>query len=130
MQVNYELLTTTIDPQDVLGSMFSCKLTSFEEKERILTTQDERGKRRACEKMVDMLLKSWKKGTCERFIQVLERCDYKECAESLQSNLILVTLNIRLVDTLCIQSIHAANELLMLRLSTPVYQGRDVICLV
>ena len=86
MQVNYEPLTKSVDPEDVLGSMFSCKLISFEEKERISSVQDERGKRRACQKMLDTLLKSWKRGYYERFIQVLKDCNYEECAAQLQSN--------------------------------------------
>ena len=86
MQVNYEPLTKSIDPEDVLGSMFSCKLISFEEKDRISSVQDERGKRRACQKMLDTLLRSWKRGYYERFIQVLKDCNYKECAAQLQSN--------------------------------------------
>ena len=86
MQVNYELLSERIDPQDVLGSMFAHKLISFEEKKKIKSIQQQSGKRSACEEMLDTLFNNWKKGTCERFIQVLESCDYKDCAAQLQSN--------------------------------------------
>ena len=86
MQVNYELLTKSIDPQDVLGSMFSHKLISFRQKEKIKNIQQQRGKGNACEEMLDILFKSWKSGTCERLIQVLEKSNYKECAAQLQSN--------------------------------------------
>ena len=86
LQVNYELLTKIVDPEDILGSSFSCKLISFEEKTMISSVQDERGKRRACQKMLDILLQSWKRGYCERFIQVLKNCNYEECAAQLQSN--------------------------------------------
>ena len=86
MQVNYEPLTKTVDPEDVLGSMFSCTLISFDEKERISGIQDEKGKKRACQKMLDILLKSWKRGYYEKFIQVLKDCNYEECAAQLQSN--------------------------------------------
>jgi len=86
LQVNYELLTKSIDPQDVLRSMFSHKLISFGQKEKIKNTQQQRGKEDACEEMLDILFKSWKRGTCERLIQVLEKSNYKECAAQLQSN--------------------------------------------
>ena len=86
MQVNYELLTKSIDPEDVLGSMFAHKLISFEEKKRIKRKQEQSGKRSACEEVLDTLFNNWKKGTCERFIQVLDSCDYKDCAAQLQSN--------------------------------------------
>ena len=93
MQVNYELLTKHIDPQGVLGSMFARELISFEDKMRIKSTQEQRGKRSACEEMLDILFNKWKKGTCERFIQVLESCDYKECAAQIQSKVISNTYN-------------------------------------
>ena len=86
MQVNYELLNKSIDPQNVLGSMFAHKLLSFDEKKKITSTQEERGNIRACERMLDILFNKWETGTCERFIQVLENCNYKECAAQLQSN--------------------------------------------
>ena len=96
IQVNYELLTKSIDPDVVLGSMFSHKILSLEEKEKISSVQVERGKSLACEKMLDMLLKRWKKGTCVRFIQVLQCCKYEECAEQIQSNSILHELHVLL----------------------------------
>jgi len=86
MQVNYEFLTKRVDPEDVLGSAFSCKLISFKEKNEISSIQDEKGIRRACQKMLDILLKNWKAGYYEKFIQVLKNCDYEECAAQLQSN--------------------------------------------
>ena len=86
MQVNYELLSEKIDPRDVLKSMFANKLISLEQKKKIKSIQQQKGKGDACEEMLDTLLYNWKKGTCERFIQVLDSCDYKDCAAELQSN--------------------------------------------
>ena len=86
MQVNYEFLTKRVDPEDVLGSVFSCKLISFKEKNEISSIQDERGKKHACQMMLDTLLKNWKTGYYENIIQVLKNCDYEECAGQLQSN--------------------------------------------
>jgi len=87
LQVNYELLTKSIDPQDVLRSMFSHQLISLEQKKEIRSMQKQRGKEDACEEMLDILLNNWKRGTCERLIQVLEKSNYKECAVQLQSNI-------------------------------------------
>ena len=95
MQVNYELLNKSIDPQDVLGSMFAHKLISFEEKLRIKRIQEQSGKKSACEEMLDTLFKNWKRGNCEIFIQVLESCDYKVCAAQIQSN------SIQLCNVMC-----------------------------
>ena len=89
MQVNYELLTKHLDPQDVLRSMFSHKLISLKEKRKIASRQEQSGRRHACEEMLDILLNNWKTGTYERFIQVLEKSNYKECAAQLQSNKII-----------------------------------------
>ena len=86
MQANYELLTESIDPQDVLRSMFGHKLISLEQKKMIKSIQQQRGKEDACEEMLDILLNNWKSRTCERLIQVLEKSNYKECAAQLQSN--------------------------------------------
>ena len=88
MQVNYELLTERVDPQDVLKSMFAHELISFEQKKKIKSIQQQKGRGDACEEMLDALFNNWKKGTCERFIQVLGSCDYKDCAANLQSNVL------------------------------------------
>ena len=90
MQINYEFLSKNIDPQDVLRSMFSFQLISLEQKEKIKGTQQQRGKEDACEEMLDTLFKNWKRGTCERFIQVLEKSNYKECAAQLESNYVVI----------------------------------------
>ena len=107
MQVNYELLTKAIDPQDVLGSMFSCELISFEEKEKISSIQDERGKRRACEKMVDMLLKSWKRGLMDRD-KLMARTDFFILAYILFMLLCILSINGNSLLTLSINSILAS----------------------
>ena len=61
MQENYELLTKSIDPQDVLRSLFGHKLISLEQKEKIKSIRQQNGKEDACEEMLDILLKNWKR---------------------------------------------------------------------
>lgn len=86
MLMNYEFLNKNIDPQDMLRSMFSFRLISLEQKEKIKSVQQHKGKEDACEEMLDILFKNWKRRTCETFIQVLEKSNYKKCAAQLESN--------------------------------------------
>lgn len=88
IQVNFELLTETVDPQNVLVKSFSHKLISLEEMKEIERIQLQSGRKKSCEVMIYLLLKEWRSESYNRFLEVLNSCNYEECAVQLQSNLI------------------------------------------
>ena len=82
IEQNYELLAKTLDPfEDKFQLLFYDLLTMDD----LVEVQDaqEMGKKCACEKMLSLLLKSWKSDSFEKFLQVLYNCGYKECARQI-----------------------------------------------
>lgn len=85
LQVNYELLSGALDPCEVKYQLLYCNLLTMDDLVKIQDAQ-EIGRKHACEKMIALLLKSWKGDCLDKFLQVLDHCGYNECALKLQGN--------------------------------------------
>lgn len=85
LQVNYKLLTGTLDPYEVKYQLLYGDLLTLDDLVEIQDAQ-KIGRKYACEKMIALLLKSWKRGGLDKFLQVLDHCGYNECALKLQGN--------------------------------------------
>ena len=78
--MNYELLTGTVDPCIVQTQLFCCDLLTIEDLVDIHEVYEESGRKCACEKMIALLFRTWRDDSLDQFIQVLDDCGYKECA--------------------------------------------------
>ena len=89
MEVNYKLLTGMVDPHEVKFQLLYCDLLTMDDVVEIQDAEEESGRKCACEKMITLLLKSWKRGCLDKFLQVLDYCGYNECALQVQGNAFL-----------------------------------------
>ena len=121
--MNFETLTETIDPQNVLVKLFSHKLISLEEMKEIEQIQIQSGKKQACEEMMYLLLKEWRNESYNIFLEVLNRCNYEECTVQLQSNpllypaLCLLLSSPQFLPSILIKCSHNYNSLFMMHVS-------------
>ena len=88
VQKNYEMLIETIDPGKILAAMFARQLISMKDKEKIRDLINKDDKEYACETLIDSLLKNWRRDGLVKFLEVLEKRGYKDCAAAIKSNVI------------------------------------------
>ena len=89
MQENYELLTETLNPLEDKLQLHFYDLLTMDDLVEIEDVHEESGRKCACEKMVTLLLEGWKGDSLEKFLQVLNNCDYKECARQILGKYVL-----------------------------------------
>ena len=88
VQENYEMLTGTIDPGKMLAAMFARKLISMKDKKMIRDLINKDDKEYACETLIDSLLNNWRKGSLVKFLEVLEKRGYNDCAAAIKGKII------------------------------------------
>ena len=79
--MNYELLTGKVDTNDVQTQLFCCDLLTLDDLTDIYVVYEESGRKCACEKMIALMVRTWKEDSLDQFIQVLDDCGYKECVK-------------------------------------------------
>ena len=84
VQVNYELLIKTVDPENILPAMIARKLISLSEKRKVRDLIDQGRRKYACETVIDSLLENWKEDYFQKFIEVLETNGYGDCAAKIK----------------------------------------------
>ena len=88
VQENYEILIETIDPGKMLAAMFARKLISMKDKNMIRDLINKDDKEYACETLIDSLLNNWRRDSLLKFLEVLEKRGYNDCAAAIKGKII------------------------------------------
>lgn len=71
LRSKYNVLTSTLHPNDLLPHFFANTLISLGQKEEIECTTKEHGRNRGCEKLLDALLTNGREGAFRTFLEIL-----------------------------------------------------------
>ena len=67
----YDLLTSALNPNDLLPHFFAKRLISLGQKQEIECATKEHGRNRGCEKLLDTLLTNGREGAFQTFLEIL-----------------------------------------------------------